>query len=190
MFMCRRIESHRAARPPFQASLEAASGGSPEGDILRCDHRVVECLSLALNCHEGGRPRELGAAAQDRAEQGPGKRQKIETVKGPKGPEERYEDARTALSLVLAATYGAHAARECKSELTPFGCTLAWDLRQSSGLKLLIQRLAQYGLPLPSFSTLDRNLPERAIARAGGRREGRSRHLRRRCRKALGVCVL
>ena len=113
MFMCRRIESHRAARPPFQASLEAASGGSPEGDILRCDHLVVECLSLALNCHEGGRPRELGAAAQEPAEQGPGKRQKIDrrltsgtkAVKGPMGSKRQIGPKIKCLKLYFIFKY-------------------------------------------------------------------------------------
>ena len=86
---------------------------------------------------------------------------KCTIVRGPKGPEERFEDARTALSLALAALYGAHAARKAMRYLTPLGCALAWDVRQScSGAKHLLERLSHYGAPVPCLSTLDKILPD------------------------------
>ena len=159
--MFRRIQRRRAALRKagggaFTASLEAALNASPEEDIRLSDPAVVHCLSVAANCHALAKPTivEVPEASS------PSKRQKIEEVRGPRSPEERYEAARTALSLALAALHGAHAAREGTSNLTPFGCAFAWDVRQScSGARHLLERLSHYGVPAPSLSTLDRILP-------------------------------
>ena len=120
---------------------------------------------MAANCHERKRPTIVevrGAPVSPKRRKIDGETSKKCTiVRGPKGPEERFEDARTALSLALAALYGAHAARKAMRYLTPLGCALAWDVRQScSGAKHLLERLSHYGAPVPCLSTLDKILPD------------------------------